>query len=167
MATGISNQLTRQIGEHLVVSMLGREGVIATTFAGSVPEFDIMASDTLGMLHPIQVKTIKSDTWQLDASKFLDISFDNVAKTQKFSIKHEGCNKNIIFVLIKLADTDDTLDTFFVLNMDELQKLILEDYKGIKRPKNWKSTHFALSIKQLKGYQGWKGVNKYISCKID
>src|ERR1035437_10022537 len=36
-----SNQLTRQLGEHLVVSKLGRLGSLATPFAGNVPDFDV------------------------------------------------------------------------------------------------------------------------------
>jgi hypothetical protein len=42
MQTGLSNQLTRQIGEHLVVAKLGRMGYVASPFVGNVPLFDIL-----------------------------------------------------------------------------------------------------------------------------
>ena len=41
MATGHDNQLTRQIGEHLVAAELGRRGYVATPFAGNVPMYDL------------------------------------------------------------------------------------------------------------------------------
>ena len=68
-----NNQLTRQIGEHLVVSKLGRLGIFATPFAGNVPDFDVLASDLSGHSLPIQVKTINGGSWQFDAKKFLEI----------------------------------------------------------------------------------------------
>jgi hypothetical protein len=34
--------LTKQIGEHLVVAELGRNGLIATPFAGNVQNFDLV-----------------------------------------------------------------------------------------------------------------------------
>ena len=43
MKTGYSTQLTQQIGEHLVVAKLGRMGIMATPFAGNVPDYDLLA----------------------------------------------------------------------------------------------------------------------------
>lgn len=53
MATGRSNQLTRQIGEHLVAAELGRQGFIATPFAGNVPNFDLLVANELGVAIPV------------------------------------------------------------------------------------------------------------------
>lgn len=39
MAMGRNSQLTRQIGEHLVLAKLGRLGYSASPFAGNVPQF--------------------------------------------------------------------------------------------------------------------------------
>jgi hypothetical protein len=48
MSSGLSNKLAGQVGEFLVCAELGRRGFIATSFAGNVPEFDlIVANDTL------------------------------------------------------------------------------------------------------------------------
>ena len=38
-----SKRLAGQIGEHLVVAELGRREIIATPFAGNVPDIDILA----------------------------------------------------------------------------------------------------------------------------
>ena len=44
MATGRHTKLVGQTGEYLVAAELGRRGLIATTFKGNVPDFDIIAS---------------------------------------------------------------------------------------------------------------------------
>ena len=43
MVKKFSSKLSGQIGENLVVAELGRRGIIATAFAGNVPEIDILA----------------------------------------------------------------------------------------------------------------------------
>ena len=58
MKKGFNTQLTRQIGEHLVVAKLGRLGILATPFAGNVPDYDLLASDLSGHSLPLQVKAI-------------------------------------------------------------------------------------------------------------
>jgi hypothetical protein len=73
MGSGRKNQLTKQIGEYLVAAELCRRGLIATTFTGNVPDFDIIATDERFETIPIQVKTIWGGSWQLDASKFIKI----------------------------------------------------------------------------------------------
>jgi hypothetical protein len=42
MRSGRNNLLTKQIGEYLVAAELGRKGLIAATFTGNVPDFDIL-----------------------------------------------------------------------------------------------------------------------------
>ena len=44
MATGRSTKLVGQAGECLVAAELSRRGLIATTFTGNVPHYDIIAS---------------------------------------------------------------------------------------------------------------------------
>jgi hypothetical protein len=83
MATGRSFQLTRQIGEHLVVAKLGRLGYIASPFAGNVPEFDVLIADEKGHSIPIQVKAINGISWQFRVNSFLDIEIiDDVQKVR-------------------------------------------------------------------------------------
>lgn len=56
MATGRSNKLVAQTGEYLVAAELSRRGLIATTFTGNVPHYDISASDEEGHHVSVQVK---------------------------------------------------------------------------------------------------------------
>ena len=44
MTTGRNNKLVGQTGEYLVAAELSRRGLIATTFTGNVPYYDIIAS---------------------------------------------------------------------------------------------------------------------------
>ena len=77
MATGQSNQLTKQVGEYLVASELARRGFIAATFSGNVPHFDLVVTDSRGSSCPVQVKTIKGGSWQFSADKFAEIPVDD------------------------------------------------------------------------------------------
>ncbi len=46
--SGRATKLTGQVGEYLVAAELARRGLIATTFTGNVPHYDIIASDERG-----------------------------------------------------------------------------------------------------------------------
>lgn len=73
MATGREIQLTKQIGKYLVAAKLCRRGLISITFTGNVPNFNIIATNAKGKSVPIQVKTIRSNSWQFQVNKFLSI----------------------------------------------------------------------------------------------
>ncbi len=88
MATGLSTQLTRQIGEHLVTAELGRRGIIATPFSGNVPDIDLLACAN-NITASIQVKAINKDSWQFDIRNFLEIAQND--KGQKV----KGLNKSL------------------------------------------------------------------------
>jgi Holliday junction resolvase-like predicted endonuclease len=60
MATGRQMKLVGQKGEYLVAAELGRRGLIATTFTGNVPDYDIIVSTEQGKHISVQVKTIRS-----------------------------------------------------------------------------------------------------------
>ena len=75
MAAGRDMQLTRQVGEYLAAAELGRRGWIATTFTGSLPGFDILAINPDGRVLEVQVKAIRSSSWQLNAGQFLEVEF--------------------------------------------------------------------------------------------
>ena len=59
----------------MVVAELGRLGVIATPFAGNVPDIDVLAYAN-GMSVPIQVKAQKSGAMSVNAKKYLNFQFD-------------------------------------------------------------------------------------------
>ena len=87
MQSGRQNQLTKQTGEYLVCAELCRRGYNATSFTGNVPDYDVIAIDKNNKVIQIQVKTIKSGTWQLNARNYLEIEItqDNRQLIQKKS----------------------------------------------------------------------------------
>jgi len=151
MATGRSTQLTRQIGEHLVASELGRMDIIATPFAGNVPQFDLLASTQSGRAFPVQVKAINGPSWQFNAVSFLDIEIKDDYQTVLGA--RGDIDQSIVCVLVLLRAAG--ADTFFTLKVSDLQALLLQHYRGGKRPKNPQSTHCALWPKHLVGFEGW------------
>jgi hypothetical protein len=73
MTTGLKTQLAKQVGEYLVAAELGRMGLIAATFAGNVPDYDIVAMDATGMAVPVQVKAVTGRSWQFDVRRFKSV----------------------------------------------------------------------------------------------
>jgi len=149
MATGRSTQLTRQIGEHLIVAKLGRLGYIATPFAGNVPDFDLLIADDKGHSIPVQVKTINGGSWQFSISKFLDVEIIDDIQYIRGEHKLTGPNLVCIFVLL----SDDERDDFFVFRLSDLQKYFSENYKGGRRSKNPQSLHCAILPKDLEQFR--------------
>jgi hypothetical protein len=66
---------SRQIGEDMVVAELGRRKIIATPFAGNVPDIDILAYRG-GRAIPIQVKALAKGSWSFNIESFCEISDD-------------------------------------------------------------------------------------------
>ncbi len=162
MATGKSTQLTKQIGEYLVCAELCRRGLLATTFTGNVPNYDIVAINPENESKLIQVKTIRTGDWQLDARKFLiiDISDEGV---QTIEGKKNDFLEPIIFVFVKLDAQGN--DEFYIVNGPVLVDMVYENHnsflkkhKGV-RPRNPKSTHTAVSRKGLSVYRdNWETI---------
>jgi hypothetical protein len=152
MATGRSTQLTRQIGEHLVAAELGRRGLIATPFAGNVPNFDLLVANEAGVAIPIQVKAIKGPSWQFNATSFLDI--DIVDGAQRVAGKKKVLHPGLICVLVLLRSSGT--DEFFILRFQDLQDHFAGSYKGGVRPRNPSSTHCAIWPKELQQYRSWE-----------
>lgn len=149
MASGRSVQLTRQIGEHLVVAELGRRGWLASPFAGNVPGFDILAADPTGRLLEIQVKTLRSGTWQLNAGHFIDVAL--VDDTQVVRGIKKIDSRGRIMVFVHIGQTGG--DRFYLCRIEELQEHLIGAYKSGKRPKNPKTLHHALHPKHLQQFQ--------------
>ena len=168
-----NNQLTRQIGEHLVVSKLGRLGILATPFAGNVPDFDVLASDLSGHSLPLQVKAINGGSWQFNANKFLEIEHQGDRQVVKGEKKLRNRDLVCVFVLLK----PDERDEFYILPLRVLQQYCLKGYlkdskgepfPGGKRPRNPKSTHGAVRPCDLQEYRvkedgDWPLVTKHFN----
>ena len=103
MATGRHNKLVGQAGEYLVASELSRRGLIATTFTGNVPHYDIIASNEEGRHLSIQVKTISGSSWQFARiDHYVEIRFED--RVQIVGKIHPSPVENLIYVFVKLAE---------------------------------------------------------------
>ena len=155
MASGRKNQLTKQIGEYLVAAELCRRGLIATTFTGNVPDFDIIATNERFETIPIQVKTIRGGAWQLDANKFINIDIDK--GVQRVIDKTSLSNPDLICIFVRLLHQGN--DDFYIFRFRELQEIILDGYsqyllgKNGVRPRNANSTHTAVNPKNLERFK--------------
>ena len=130
MATGWEMQLTRQIGEHLVVAELGRRGYVAAPYAGNVPLYDVLAANGRGQAIPIQVKAINGGSWQFDAKHFLNIA--NGKDRQKIEGVKPLPESNLlcIFVLLKGRDKDGRdKDEFYLFPLSFLRNYTKKVYK--------------------------------------
>ena len=81
MATGRQVQLTKQVGEYLVAAELSRRGLLTATFAGNVPDYDIVATGGRGQTALVQVKAIAGPSWQFDIRTFVDVRCQAGAQT--------------------------------------------------------------------------------------
>jgi hypothetical protein len=152
-------QLSGQIGEHLVVAELGRLGIIATSFAGNVPDIDVLAYAN-GNSVPIQVKAQRAGAISVDAKKYLNLQFDG--EVQIISGKSDSIDRALIFVLVKVGARSGE-DEFYIFDQGTVQDLVFEGHSrflkkhcGI-RPRNPKSTHCSYYISDLLEYKNnWK-----------
>jgi len=163
MATGRSMYLTKQTGEYLVSAELCRRGLIATTFTGNAPEFDILAINKKGKTVSIQVKTIKASSWQFNARNFVNIEIEN--GVQRVTGKTKLPYPDLLAVFVRLIDQGQ--DEFYIFKWKDLQTIISRGYRrflskkeGI-RPKNLESTHTAILPKDLNQFRdNWGLISK-------
>jgi hypothetical protein len=154
MATGWGTQLTRQIGEHLVVAELGRRGYVAAPYAGNVPMYDILAANKSGQAIPIQVKAINGGSWQFDAKHYLNIVQDKDRQRIEGVKRLPNPELLCIFVLLNGRGNDE----FYLFPLKHLQRYTKKVYKPRdKSSKNPTSTHCAIQPEQLTKYrENWK-----------
>jgi hypothetical protein len=157
MATGRENQLTRQIGEHLVAAELGRRGYVATPFAGNVPLYDLLAANIEGRAIPVQVKAIRGGSWQFSADQFLDIEFANghqVVRGRRTLLHPELL---CIFVLLR----EDRTDEFYLFQLRDLQDFCERVYRPRgESSRNPDSRHCAVTPKEFKRFRDNWGLLK-------
>ncbi len=160
MASGRDNHLTKAIGEYLVCAELCRRGYLATSFTGYVPDYDILAINAKCKTLPVQVKAIKSTSWQLDAARYLDISHGKTG-IQKLRGKKRLQKPKLICVFVKIAmEGTDEKDEYYLFRQRNLQNIIARGYRSYlkkchgKRPRNPQSTHAAVSPRDLIKYKG-------------
>jgi hypothetical protein len=153
MARNFKTHLAGQIGEHLVVAELGRLGIVATPFAGNVPDIDVLAYRD-GKSVPLQIKANREGSISVDAKRYLDIEFDGDVQTVVGKL--DDVDRDLIFVLVSIGEKLGE-DRFFVYRQGFLQDLIYDHHRtflgrhGGVRPRNPQSTHCAYSESDLEG----------------
>ena len=160
-----SSKLSGQIGENLVVAELGRRQIIATAFAGNVPEFDILAYKDKQSI-PIQVKALKAGSLRTNAKRYLDIDFDG--KKQTILGKREDVDRELSFIIVKIGKRLGE-DEFYICNQGIIQDLVLkghttflEKHGGI-RPKNPSSYDCSVNLEELISFKDrWELIFKSI-----
>ncbi|MBN2031083.1 hypothetical protein JW824_12695 [bacterium] len=164
MATGRSNKLVAQTGEYLVAAELSRRGLIATTFTGNVPHYDIIASNENGKHVSVQVKASRGSSWQFgNITQFCNIEFEG-----KHQIVRElkRCPVQRLVVVFVMIDPDGD-DQYYILTWCKLRNLIVKGHNnylakhGGMRAQRWDSLHTAISEKTLKPYKDkWTIIEK-------
>jgi hypothetical protein len=81
--------------------------LIATPFAGNVPQFDLLVATEDGRSMPVQVKAINGPSWQFDATKFLKIEIEDGFQTVLGSRTDLYRDLVCVFVLLQEAGTDE------------------------------------------------------------
>src|SRR6202142_584355 len=127
MATGRGNKLVGQTGEYLVAAELPRRGLIATTFTGNVPHYDIIASNEEGKHVSVQVKASRGPSWQFnDITKFCDISFER--KRQIVGSLKRCPVLRLVVVFVKIDAAGD--DRYYILTWRPLRDLLVKGHKA-------------------------------------
>lgn len=164
MTTGRNNKLVGATGEYLVAAELSRRGLIATTFTGNVPHYDIIASDETGRHVSVQVKASRGPSWQFgNISLYCDITFDE--KTQLVGKKKPCPVRRLMMVFVRIDE--DGNDHFYILSWVRFRNMLvahheayLAKHNGI-RPKKWASLHSAILEKDLEPFRDkWESIEK-------
>lgn len=130
---------------------LGRRGIVATAFAGNVPDIDLLAYKD-GKSFAVQVKAWRNGAVSFDATRYLNIEITNEIQTV-LSLNDE-LDPELIFVFVMIGERLGD-DRFFLLTQHDLQLLIQESYvsflgkHGGKRPRNALTTHNSVTLEQL------------------
>lgn len=155
MPRNFNTQLAGQIGESLVVAELGRRGIVATAFAGNVPDIDLLAYRN-GRTIALQVKSVRSRSMHFDAKLFMGIA--SKGNRQIITDAAPALDAALIFVFVSIGQRSGE-DRFFILEQGALQNLVqtnhaawLAKHGGI-RPQNPQSTHTAVALTQLDQYR--------------
>jgi len=130
---------------------------VAATFSGSVPDYDIIATDSAFRSVPVQVKTVNGTSWQFgDIRRFVAVRLDG--KKQIIG-RPVPLPNNIVCVMVALSR--DGADRFYVLSLKTLQGLLIKVHQkylkkhGGVRPKNFDSFHVAIGEQDLTPFADW------------
>ena len=158
MATGRQVQLTKQVGEYLVAAELSRRGLLTATFAGNVPDYDIVATGSRGQTALVQVKAIAGPSWQFDIRTFVDVRCQAGAQTMGQPTTPPA--GDLICVCVRLHTYG--ADPFYVLRWPELHRVLINGHRGYlerhggrrPKPKRADSFHAALRETHIEPFTG-------------
>jgi hypothetical protein len=164
MTKGRSNKLVGQTGEYLVAAELSRRGLIATTFTGNVPHYDIIASNEAGRHVSVQVKASRHPSWQFgDIAKYCKISFRGERQIVGRPVQCPVRGLVVVFVMIGVTGNDQ----YFILTWRAMRDLLIRAHKAYlarhhgKRALKWDSLHAALKRKVLEPFRDrWDVIEK-------
>ena len=171
MKRNFNPKLSGQIGENLVVAELGRRNIIATAFAGNVPDIDLLAYKN-GKSIALQVKALKSGSVRTKANLYIDIEIKG--KQQIIKGINKNINRELIFVIVLIGKSSEE-DKFYICEQGQIQDIIYEGYnnylykekdkngntKNGIRPRNHESFDSSLSIEHLEKYKNnWDLIEK-------
>ena len=134
MGKDFSKQLSKQIGENLLVAKLGEFGIVATTLSGNVPDIDVLAYHPDGeSTFPIQVKTVRKGSVSVgNAEKYFKIYFDETTHPpdiiQKVGQKEKSIDRDLIFVVI-FCKKELEVAKFYICNQGDIQDIVRKRYK--------------------------------------
>ena len=116
--SGRSNKLVGATGDYLVAAELFRRGLIATTFTGNVPHYDIIASNEEGKHVSVQVKAGRQASWQFaDVTQFCNITFDD--KRQIVGEAKPCPVRRLVMVFVKIVENGN--DQFYILRCQRMR----------------------------------------------
>ena len=163
MPRNFKTQLAGQIGESLVVAELGRRNIVATCFAGNVPDIDLLAYRD-GKTQHLQVKAWRNGAVSFDATRFLKIKIEN--NIQIVEGPDSALDPNLIFVFVQIGEKIGE-DKFFILKQSTLQLIIQKTYTEFlnlhngRRPRNPQTTHNSVTLQHLLPYHdNWKIIDQ-------
>ena len=160
MPSGRNNKVLGAAGEYLVAAELCRRDLIATTFTGNVPFYDIIASDEIGRHVAVQVKASSKGSWQVsDVTNYFEVTFN---ETRQIVGKPKPCPIKRLVMIFVVVDSEGQ-DRFYILTWDKFRNILLKSHKqylathnGI-RPKKWDSLHAAILEENLLPFRdNWK-----------
>lgn len=135
----------------MVVAELGRRGIVATAFAGNVPDIDILAYANDTTVH-LQVKAWRAGSVHFNATRFIQIDLEGERQTVRGL--DDTLDGELIYVFVKIGHGAGQ-DKYFIILQRDLQAIIhanyvawLERYNGV-RPRNPQSTHCAVQLASL------------------
>ncbi len=140
-----------------MASELSRRGMIATTFTGNVPHFDIIASDESGRHISVQVKASRGDTWQIaNVKEYCEIEFDG--HKQIMGLPLDNPVVDLMMVFVRISEQREN-DKFYILSWERFRDILiknhteyLQKHEGV-RPKRWDSLHVGVKESNLKPFE--------------